>query len=97
MTEESLLLVRELKDKVQLVFRAYEELKKKNEDMLGEIEFLKNKIRLLEEEKGILGTKYEHLKMARAVEAGCGDSQAARNKMNRLMREIDKCVALLND
>ena len=97
MTEESLLLVRELKDKVQLVFRAYEDLKKKNEDLLGEIEFLKNKIRLLEEEKGILGTKYEHLKMARAVEAGSGDSQAARNKMNRLMREIDKCVALLND
>jgi predicted nuclease with TOPRIM domain len=97
MTEESLLLVSELKDKVQLVFRAYEELKKNNEDLLGEIEFLKNKIRLLEEEKGILGTKYEHLKMARAVEAGSGDSQAARNKMNRLMREIDKCVALLND
>ena len=51
----------------------------------------------MEEEKGILGTKYDHLKMAKAIEAGCGDSQAARNKMNRLMREIDKCVALLND
>ncbi|HPT30370.1 MAG TPA: hypothetical protein PLW67_00960 [Prolixibacteraceae bacterium] len=97
MTEEALLLVKELKEKIILVFSEFEILEKKNEELQAEIGSLKNKIRFLEEEKGILGTKYDHLKMAKAIEAGCGDSQAARKKMNRLMREIDKCVALLND
>ena len=97
MTEEGLLLVKELKEKINLVFSEVEQLEKRCGELQGEIDSLNNKIRLLEEEKGILGSKYEHLKMAKAIEAGCGDSQAARNRMNRLMREIDKCVALLND
>jgi len=97
MTEESLLLVKELKEKIHLVFSELKELETRNEELQQDIISLKNKIRFLEEEKGQLGTKYEHLRMAKAIEAGCGDSQTARNKMNRLMREIDKCVALLND
>jgi len=97
MTEEGLLLVKELKEKIQLVFWEFEQSEKKCGELQVEIDSLKNKIRLLEEEKGVLGLKYEHLKMAKSIEAGCNDSQAARNKMNRLMREIDKCVALLND
>ena len=97
MTEESLLLVKELKEKIHLVFSEFQELETRNEELQQEIVSLKNKIRFLEEEKGLLGTKYEHLRLAKAIEAGCGDSQTARNKMNRLMREIDKCVALLND
>ena len=97
MTEESLLLVKELKEKIHLVFGEFEKLEKRNEELEQEIISLKNKVRFLEEEKGILGTKYENLKLAKAIEGGCGESQTARNKMNRLMREIDKCVALLND
>ena len=97
MTEESLLLVRELKDKIRLVFGEFEKLEKRNEELKQEIVSLKNKIGFLDEEKSILGNKYESLKLAKAIEAGSGGIQAARNKMNRLMREIDKCVALLND
>ena len=97
MTEESLLLVKELKEQIHLVFGEFEKLEKRNEELKQEIVSLKNKIGFLDEEKSILSNKYESLKLAKAIEAGSGDIQAARNKMNRLMREIDKCVALLND
>jgi predicted nuclease with TOPRIM domain len=97
MTEESLLLVRELKEKIHLVFGEFEKLEKRNEELQQDIISLKDKVRFLEEEKGLLSTKYENLKLAKAVEAGYGDSQAARKKITGLMREIDKCVALLND
>ena len=89
--------VRELREKIHQIFREFEDLEKRNEELQQEIISLKNKVRFLEEEKGLLISKYENLKLAKAMEAGSGDSQAARNKMNKLMREIDKCVALLND
>ena len=97
MTEESLLHVKELREKIHQIFREFEELEKRNDELQHEIISLKNKVRLLEEEKGLLSTKYENLKLAKAMEAATGSNQAARNKMNKLMREIDKCVALLND
>jgi hypothetical protein len=97
MTEESLLHVKELRVKIHQIFREFEELEKRNDTLQQEIISLKNKVRFLEEEKGLIGTKYENLKLAKAMETGSGDIQAARNKMSRLMREIDKCVALLND
>jgi len=97
MTEESLLHVKELREKIHQVFREFEELEKRNEELQQEIISLKNKVRLLEEEKCLLGNQYENLKLAKALEAGSGNIVEARNKMNKLMREIDKCVALLND
>jgi predicted nucleic acid-binding Zn-ribbon protein len=97
MTEESLLHVKELREKIHHIFREFEKLEKRNEELQQEIISLNNKVRFLEEEKGSLSTKYENLKLAKAIESGSGDKQAARNKINKLMREIDKCVALLND
>jgi hypothetical protein len=97
MTEESLLLVKELKEKIRQVFGEFEKLERRNDELLQEIISLKEKVRFLEEEKGILNTKYENLKMAKVIETGMGNSQNARRKISGIMREIDKCVALLND
>jgi chromosome segregation ATPase len=97
MTEESLSQVKELREKIHQIFSEFEKMEKRNEELQQEIISLKNKVQFLEVEKGLLGTKYENLKLAKAVESGSDDMQAARNKMNKLMREIDKCVALLND
>ena len=40
--------------------------------------------------------KYNTLKMAKTVEAGSGDTVEAKNKINKIVREIDNCIALLN-
>ena len=96
MTEEILLLVRELKEKIHLVFDEYKKLEKRNEVLQQDIISLKERFQVLENEKGEIRVKYENLKLAKVIEAGYGDSQLARQKMNKLLREIDKCVALLN-
>ncbi len=97
MTEESLLLVRELKGRVHLVFGEFERLERRNEELQQEIMTLKEKLEVLEKEKGDLGTRYENLKLARSFETGYGDNRSARQRINKLLREIDKCVALLNE
>lgn len=97
MTEESLLLIRELKGRIHLVFGEFERLERRNEELQQEIIALKKKLEVLEKEKGDLGTRYENLKLARTIGTGYGDDRSARLKINKLLREIDKCVALLNE
>lgn len=96
MTEESVLLVRELKGKIHRLFGEFNKLEKRNEELHNEIDSLKDRIKVLESEKALLVTKYDHLKLARGVETGLEESKMARQKVNKLLREIDKCVALLN-
>ncbi len=97
MTEESLLLVRELKGRIHHLLGEFEQLEGRNRELLDEIAFLKSRIEVLGEEKAELVTRYENLKLARTMETGFGDSREVRLKIGKLMREIDKCVALLNE
>jgi len=44
-----------------------------------------------------LKTKYENLRLAGAILAESdGNSNEARQRLNRIIREIDQCIALLN-
>lgn len=97
MTEESLLLVKELKEKIHRVFGEFEQLEKRNEELQQVIVSLNNTVEVLEKEKGELTTRYENLKLARVLENGYGDNRLARQKITKMLREIDKCVALLNE
>lgn len=96
MTEESLLLVREIREKIRLVFDEFAKLEKGNDLLRQEMDTLKARIGQLEKEKAELGTRNENLSLAKSFEAGYGDNKLARQKVNKLLREIDKCVALLN-
>ncbi len=96
MTEESVLLVRELKEMVHRIFDEYGKLEKRSEYLHNEIISLQDRVKVLENEKSLLVTKYDNLKLAKIMETCYGDNQVARQKINKLLREIDKCVALLN-
>ena len=41
-------------------------------------------------------TKYKNLKMARELSLGEGADQEAKARFAKLVREIDKCISLLN-
>ena len=49
-----------------------------------------NKIKELEQ-------KIDKLQLAGAFEASAADVKEARQNIGRLVREIDKCISLLND
>jgi hypothetical protein len=85
-----------LRTNIQKLTSLYLFEKEKNSKLVEEINQLKitldqniNKTKELED-------KYSTLKMARAVESGNTDNTEAKQKINRLVREIDKCIALLN-
>jgi flagellar biosynthesis/type III secretory pathway chaperone len=65
------------------------QLTQKNEDLQQLIQQKQSLIDELEE-------KNQRLSMVKSIVANDQDSQDARIQINRIVREIDKCIALLN-
>ncbi len=85
-----------LNEKIQRLMRAYEYVKRERDALqfsLGEQEALVG--RLNETITG-LEEKNKKLQLADAFKASSGDTRDAKLKIGRIVREIDKCMALLN-
>jgi hypothetical protein len=96
MTERETVLLDEFKVKLDKLIGL--NLRLKNEKLvLVEEQFqLKEQIRLLALKNSELVKKEEDLKFAKSLLGAVDDSHEAKIKINRLVREIDKCIALLN-
>jgi hypothetical protein len=79
----------------QLIF-LYEEEKRKTaglEQLLTEKEYEKEKVCA---ERDALEQKYANLKNAMAISLNGGDVKETKQRLSNLVREVDKCIALLN-
>lgn len=89
-------VINDLKKKVRLLLSLYDAELKDKSKVQKEITELKEKIKSQETEIETLGKKYETLKLAKAFEHSTDDGKDAKVKINRIVREIDNCIALLN-
>lgn len=96
MTEEEKVLLGNLNENIRLLFNEYENVEHKNGLLKEEINRLKSDIQVLEKEKSELGQKMEQMKLATLILSGVDENREAKQKINKLIREIDKCIALLN-
>ena len=90
-------LIDSFKSKFATLAERYTALKAENARLVGENEELRQK--LDEKEKEIAENKKEQntQQLARTFLAASGnDPQEAKNKINKIVREIDNCIALLN-
>jgi len=74
----------------------YEQEKDKNSIFQQEIEVLKKEVETKDKDLLELENKYNTLKLAKMYSADENEKQKAKLEINRLVREIDKCIALLN-
>jgi predicted nucleic acid-binding Zn-ribbon protein len=85
-----------LNKKIEELFERYNDLRTKNRDLKNENDTLKRYIEERELKIRDLEKRYERIKISGAL-MGEGEGAAeAKNKINELVREIDRCVALLN-
>ncbi len=96
MTDEELLLLNNLKINVRQFFIEFENIENEKKALEQNILVLKNEIELLKQEKSELSRKNEQLKLATHLLSGVDENREAKQKINKLVREIDKCIALLN-
>lgn len=63
-------------------------------DQLSEEE---TKLRAANEKIQELSSQYDNLKIARVVTINQGEISNAKKKLSKLVREVDRCIALLNE
>lgn len=86
-----------LRQRIKSVISLYEEQKSKalelreqNLELTGRVEMLENNLEMLDK-------KYENLKIAKVLSSVPGDDvHNTKLQVNRIVREIDNCIALLN-
>ena len=85
-----------LNKKLEELFERYNDLRTKNRELENENDTLKRYIEERDKKNKDLENKYERIKISGAL-IGEGEGAAeAKQKINELVREIDRCVALLN-
>lgn len=92
--EQNLLI--DFKLKVKQLIAKHDMLKQEKDQLLGKIGGLEETINQLSQENRLLDQKYENMKLAKMLVASDDDNKDAKNRIQKLVREIDKCIALLN-
>ena len=80
----------------QMILR-FQELKKENADLSAMVEDGEQRVKQLEEKLAQQERDYQSLKMARMMEITDGDLDGAKERVAKLIRDVNKCIAVLSD
>ena len=97
MTEEEKMLLNSFETQLRHLIYLHDELKRENAKLkkLLDIEKLKNeKVQAQYDE---LEVSYTNLKTATAISLNGSDVKETKLRLSKLVREVDKCIALLNE
>jgi len=89
-------IINKLRNNIKLIISLYEEQREKNREFVTKNKELTHKITNLEDKIKDKELKYNNLKLAKAIASTDDSNHDAKIKVNRIVREIDKCIALLN-
>lgn len=78
----------------QMILR-FQQLKKENEELYEMVDRNEKDINLLREKLDQQVNDYNSLKMAKMVEITDGDLDAAKTRLSKLIRDVNKCIAIL--
>ena len=97
MTEEDKNLVNSFEGKLRHFMFLYDELKQENADLKHLLTQKDEEIKHLELSQKDLEARYTDLKMARTLSLYDKDIKDTKQRLTSLVREIDRCIALLNE
>ena len=80
----------------QMILR-FQELKKEDADLYAMVEDGEQRVKQLEEKLAQQERDYQSLKMARMMEITDGDLDGAKERVAKLIRDVNKCIAVLSD
>ena len=96
MTAEEEKTVRLLETRTRQLILKYQQLKEENEELLNDLVAKDSELQGIKRRNKELEEAYANLKMAKMLEVGDKDIAAARQRIAKLVRDVDKCIALLN-
>jgi FtsZ-binding cell division protein ZapB len=97
MTEEQSKLLSVFEDRVVRLMLLCDNLKEENNELKLQVEALTQVNEDLELDNKTIKVKYDNLKMARIISVKQDDLKGAKSRLSQLVKEVDKCIALLNE
>jgi len=80
----------------QMLLR-FQELKKENGELSQLLENNKKTVAQLQAQLNQKQSDYDSLKMAKMIEITDGNLDGAKERLSKLIREVNKCIAILSD
>lgn len=80
----------------QMILR-FRQLKQENDELYAMLDKNENDIKELRQRMDQQVKDYNSLKMAKMIEITDGDLDAARTRLSKLIRDVNKCIAILTD
>ncbi len=82
--------------RVRQLILQYEDVKKENEKLSSMLADRDNTIKKQEATIGKLQQDYDSLKMVKMLQVTDGDIETARKRINRLIKDVNKCITLMS-
>ena len=96
MSVEQVEILEGIKERINSVKDRLEEQKDENHQLKQKYEDLQQAVQQKQSKIDELERKNQQLALAKGIMADSEDSHDAKIRINRIVREIDKCIALLN-
>lgn len=96
MTEEHIQLLRNLEDRIAQLKSLYESEKSKNQVLQEELDRQKKELMYDHKKLLELQTKHDNLVTIGLLSITEDERKNAKQRLSKMVREIDKCLALLN-
>jgi hypothetical protein len=97
MTEKQSKLLYMFEDRVRKLISVCDGLRLENSELKLQIEAMQRAQNELEETNKTIKVKYDNLKMARIISVKQDDLTGAKDRLSKLVKEVDACIALLNE
>jgi SMC interacting uncharacterized protein involved in chromosome segregation len=97
MTEDQSKLLSVFENHIRQLMDLCNAMKLKNNELEDQLNKLKMSYEELEEENKAIKVKYDDLKMVKIIIAKQGDFKSTKDRLSKLVKEVDKCIALLNE
>jgi len=88
--------IERLHNKLESLLANYQQLKEELKASNQKVDVLSKQLDEYNQTIQQLNEKNKVLKLSSSIQREQGDNKAAKQKINELVREIDKCIALLN-
>ena len=83
--------------RIRDLIQRFKELKKENQGLYEMVEKNEQDIKDLQAKLTQADYDYQSLKMAKMLEITDGDLEGAKAKVAKMIRDVNKCIALLSD
>ena len=83
--------------RVRQMLLQYKELKKENAELYAMVDEREEQIKTLNAKLTQAQNDYNSLKMAKMLEVTDGDLESAQKRLQRLIRDVNKCITLLSE